>query len=386
MAALLTSFHGLVDRVSELRRKLNLPSPGQYENLHREVKMVLPTVFLIQGAKFELTSYMNPSFQTTHSLAWGSAQNPPTYHYGALFLSGDVMLHGQVDHSGSLTARANYNWIPLPPPKPHPVHDPSNPEAPPQQPQHPEQPRLMSTSKLMAMFNSSNPAQNVLQLEHDHIDLDWSLNVKATNANLIDSAPSWSSKQNQSTVTGQFSISYLQSVTQSLALGAELAYQRPVPDVEEPALSYSLRWCPPPSALPTPTILPPGVPSPYQPVNPKDPTQIFALTWSPEAGFLNSTYWRRINQRLELGTELQMLLTPATRSEPGKREGVASFGFKLDTLFATVRGMVDTRGRVSAVVEERIAQGISLLLSGEIDYGRGGGGAGRVGIGFNFEA
>ncbi|KAJ1342767.1 hypothetical protein BSLG_002671 [Batrachochytrium salamandrivorans] len=375
MAAIASSFWGLLDKYAEMRKSLGLPSPGNYESLHREVRGVLPTVFMIDGARFELHSHHNQSFQTGHTLS-----------------RGEVALVGQVDHDGSVSARGQYNWIPLPSPPQPSLHDAANSMDPAPTPVLPEMPKVTSTSKFQALFGAQ-PANNMVQLEHDHHDLDWSLNAKCVNANLIDAQPSWSKSHKNSgatSVTGTYTLSYLQSLSTSIALGAELTYQRATPDLEEPSMAFAMRYAPPPSELPTPLAIPAGTPSPFMPVNPKDPTQVFTTTWMPNVGVLNATYWRRINQRLEVGSELQLLMTPAlsrggqAAATPGRREGMAAVGFKVDTVFTTIRAMLSSHGQVSAVLEEKIAPGISLQLCGEIDYARGS--AGRVGFGFTFEA
>ena len=86
-----------------------------------------------------------------------------------------------------------------------------------------------------------------------------------------------------------------------------------------------------------------------------------------------------------MATETQLLVTPTDARGPGRREGLATIGFKLDTIFATMRASLDTQGRVATVLEERIAPGVALQLCGEMDYGRGQGGQGKVGIGFTME-
>lgn len=48
----------------------DLGSPGSYENLHREAKMVFPTAFLVEGVKFDLSSILSQQLQASHSFAW----------------------------------------------------------------------------------------------------------------------------------------------------------------------------------------------------------------------------------------------------------------------------------------------------------------------------
>ena len=78
-----------------------------------------------------------------------------------------------------------------------------------------------------------------------------------------------------------------------------------------------------------------------------------------------------MNQRLEVSGELQALTTPGSATgQPGRREAIASVGFKLQTVFSVVRGMIDTAGRVCGVSEYTLAPGLIFSLSGEIDYGK----------------
>jgi mitochondrial import receptor subunit TOM40 len=117
------------------------------------------------------------------------------------------------------------------------------------------------------------------------------------------------------------------------------------------------------------------------PVNPKDPSEALTVSVSPSSGLIQTSYWRKINQRLDVATEVQLLADQAS----GRREGIAMLGWKLDTIFATIRSSIDTQGRISTVLEERIAPGISLQLSADMNYGKSLGGEGKVGIGFTME-
>ena len=76
--------------------------------------------------------------------------------------------------------------------------------------------------------------------------------------------------------------------------------------------------------------------------------------------------------------ELQMLLTGASRAgEPGRREGIqflpyfsliimnigiATVGFKLDTLFATIRTAIESSGKLSTVLEEKVTPNLSFQV------------------------
>ena len=295
-------------------------------------------------------------------------------------------MHGLVDNDGNLQARANYNWVPQQIPAP--VQEDEDGVNVPQEPQPVETPAkgatIASTSKFQAQL-STQASQSMVQLEHDHQGPDYAINVKAINMNPVDRPPSYDLKKTTST-TGIFSISYLQSISKHITCGLELQLQKLSPDTEETSVNYCVRYAPTPVELPLPPSFPADLPVPFLHVNPKDPTSVLTATFTPSSGIIQSTFWRRINPRLELATELQMLATPTTqRGGPGRRGGLASVGFKLETIYANIRGMFDTHGRVSAIVEEKIAPGLSFSICAEMDYGAVKGGQGKIGFGFTLE-
>ncbi|KAJ3346596.1 translocase of outer mitochondrial membrane [Entophlyctis luteolus] len=406
--SLLAPLNYVADGVAALKKRNNLACTGPFENLHRETKGVFTTLHLIQGAKFDITSILSQNFQVSHSFSWGAAQQPPSYHFSAGYQAKKFLMHGQIDDQGTLQARANYFWdyphtlneLPHLDPHAHTEHqyDPNMPPkadgdkgtsaATPQTPPTPppsNKPAL--TSKLQAQL-TNQPGASMMQYEHDWVGHTCAVNVKAINPNPLD-APAGKTVGGPSTaVTGIYSISALQAVTPSVSIGGEWILQRLRPDAGEVSYSLAAKWSPPPSApVPPPPSLPPGFPSPYMPVNPSDSQQVFTATYAISQGVLQASYWRKLNQRLEVAADVQMLITPATvAAGPGRREGIASVGFKLDTVYATIRGMFDTMGRVSTVLEERMAPGLSFQVSGELDYAKGGGGIGKVGLGFVLEA
>jgi len=52
------------------------------------------------------------------------------------------------------------------------------------------------------------------------------------------------------------------------------------------------------------------------------------------------------------------------------RESNFTLGAKFDFRQATIRCQGDTSGRVSAVLEEKLAPGLSFLITGEIDHSK----------------
>lgn len=348
-----------------LQAKRKLPTPGSFDNLHQHTR-ILPANFMVEGAKCDIASILGPNSQVYHSLAWGGSANPPSYSFGAYHATPLTMLTANIDHNGSLQGRANYNWIPIDP-------NPQN--------QDPAEKR-QSTSKIQVQI-SNLPGMTAYVLEHEHHDYDYVLNFKAINPNPIDYPPSWSPR---SSLTGIFGASLMQSVSDSWAVGAEFLCQRPTPENLDTSINYAIRYSPPPTELKNPPVIPAGAPSPFPPQKMSDPTRVFAASISPGTGLLHSSYWQRINTRLEVVSELQVLLTPGQKGAPGKRAGVANVGFKLDTIHATIRGMLNSQGLIASHVEQKIAPGLSFTISSEMDYSQGKVSNGKVGFGLSFEA
>ncbi|RKP02516.1 hypothetical protein CXG81DRAFT_6790, partial [Caulochytrium protostelioides] len=375
-----------------LRRGLGLPSPGNWEALHRDIKGTLPSLHQFEGAKVDLSSVISQNFQVSHAIQWGVAGPVPNkYSFSAGYITERLLLHGQLDDELVLQGRANYNWVVQPQPAPPTVDA----NGIPQPPAGPAKPATSSTTKVQMQLGSTQ-APDMIQLEHDHCGTDFALNLKAVNPNLIDVAPKFGAQKARGggrATTGVYSASYLQSITRHLAVGLEYMWQRPFPEMEEAAMTYALRYAPtlqPGQALPNPATLPAGIPvgQVYPPVRATDPNRVFTATFAPANGAFHASWWQRINPRLEVASELQMLLTTGSPAAGtmGNRQALASVGFKLDTVSATIRSSIDTMGRVTTVLEEKLASGLSVLLSGEMDYTKGNGGAGRVGLGFVLEA
>ena len=285
----------LTEKLSEFRASLKLNSPSTFENLHSNSRLVFPTQYIIDGAKFDLNSQHNQNFQTSHSFGWAGSQQPSSYNFGAVFANNDLILHGSVDNSGTLQARANYNWI---------VGEGE------------KKPKTSSTSKMQAQL-SGRPGMSAVHLEHEHIGLDYSVNVKAANANPFDLP----NKQGTPSLTGIFSLGLMQSLTSNLAVGLEHTLQRPYPNSSESSTAIGFRYANY-GELPLPLSLPPGAQSPYMPINPEDPVELFSGTWTPSSSILHASYWRRLNQRFEVAADIQMLLTRTSSKELGRREGV----------------------------------------------------------------
>jgi mitochondrial import receptor subunit TOM40 len=164
----------------------------------------------------------------------------------------------------------------------------------------------------------------MLQIEHDYQGTDYNLNAKALNI--------WPAD-----LTGIYIGSYLQSFTKNLALGIEGFYQRQAPDMTELTASYLVKYT----------------------SNNKD---WIATAQLQPSGILQSTYWQKLSEKVEVAADLQVIATPI------RRDAIATLGAKYDLRMSTFRAQVDSSGKVSALLEQRFAPSLAFLLSGEIDH------------------
>ncbi|KAI7868441.1 eukaryotic porin/Tom40 [Spinellus fusiger] len=183
-------------------------------------------------------------------------------------------------------------------------------------------PRL--ATKVVAQLTNM-PGHSMLQVENDYTGSDFSLNFKAMNPNPLE-------------FTGLYMASYLQSVTPHLAVGSEVVLQRPTADMEEAAMSLVAKY---------------------------SGSDYIATAQIQGMGAIQASYYQRINEKVDFGVELNMMV------QGQRREAVATVGGKFDFRQATFRGQIDTTGRVSAVLEEKMAPGFSFLISGDLDHVKG---------------
>ena len=171
---------------------------------------------------------------------------------------------------------------------------------------------------------STQVGQNMLQVEHDYQGTDYNLNAKVLNI--------WPTD-----LTGIYIGSYLQSLTKNIALGVEGIYQRPTPDMAELSASYLAKYT-------------------------SDNKDWIATAQIQPSGILQTTYWQKLSEKLEVGADLQVIAAPT------RRDAIATLGAKYDLRMSAFRAQVDSSGKVSALLEQRFAPTLAFLLSGEIDH------------------
>jgi len=193
-------------------------------------------------------------------------------------------------------------------------------------------------TKMQAQF-SSQMGQNMIQVEHDYEGRDYSVNLKSINP--------WPAD-----LTGIYMGSYLQSFTKNIAFGAETLFQHPMPDISEFSTSYLAK------------------------LTGTDKNWIATAQLQP-AGTLQTTYWQKLSDKVEVAADLQVIATPT------RRDAIATLGAKYDLRMATFRAQLDSSGKVSALLEQRFAPTFAFLVSGEIDHFKN---AAKVGVGVMIES
>jgi mitochondrial import receptor subunit TOM40 len=81
-------------------------------------------------------------------------------------------------------------------------------------------------------------------------------------------------------------------------------------------------------------------------------------------GILQTTYWQKLSDKVEVAADLQVIAAPT------RRDAIATLGAKYDLRMSTFRAQVDSTGKVSALLEQRFAPTLAFLLSGEIDHSK----------------
>jgi len=81
----------ILSSLSSWKQGLSLPPPGPFESLHREVRHVSLSQQIFEGGKADLAKGMSGNFQVSHAFTMGTAAQPATYHFGAIYVAGKVL-------------------------------------------------------------------------------------------------------------------------------------------------------------------------------------------------------------------------------------------------------------------------------------------------------
>ncbi|KAI6250573.1 Mitochondrial import receptor subunit tom40 [Erysiphe necator] len=312
---------------SERREKLGLSNPGSADNIAREVQRdVLLSNYTFSGLRADLTKAfsMSPLFQVSHSFAMGSQSLPP-YTLAALFGTNktNLIFKEQIFMQGNVDNDGNlstrFNY------------------------------RLMQSliSKTQVQISPGN--QSMAQFDNEYTGRDFTASLKSLNPSYIDGG-----------LTGIFIGSYLQAITPNLALGLEAMWQRAAlnqgPDA---AVSYCARYKGSDWAL---------------------SAQLAA------GGAFNASFWRKLSEKVEAGVDCNIQLASApVDSMMGnlRKEGKTTVGAKYDFRMSTFRAQVDSTGKLSCLLEKRVAQPVMLTFAADMDHSKQ---QAKIGIAVSFEA
>lgn len=316
---------------SARRQALGLPNPGTVENVAREVqKDVLLSNFMFTGLRADLTKAfgMSPLFRVSHAFTMGSQQGTlPPYTFSSMFGSPKVRtVHIPSTFHSCVSYRSSYLTV---------------------EKKVFLQGNLGNDGALAAVANyrwnsawvtktntqiMPGSTQGLMQIDNDYTGSDFSASLKAFNPSYLEGG-----------LTGIFVGSYLQSVTPNLALGLEAIWQRHGLGVSpETAVSYCAKY--------------------------KGDDWIASAQLQAQ-GTISASYWKKLSEKVETGVDMTLNFAPNPSGLMGdtRKEGTATVGAKYEFRASTFRAQVDSSGKLSCLLEKRVAMPISLTFAGEID-------------------
>ncbi|KAH8270715.1 hypothetical protein KR044_012248 [Drosophila immigrans] len=283
--------------VGDASKDHTLENPGTVEELHKKCKDVQAITF--EGAKIMLNKGLSNHFQVSHTINM-STTVPSGYRFGATYVGTKQyspteafpVLLGDIDPSGNLNANVIHQF----------------------------------SSRLRCKFASQIQESKVMatQLSTDYRGNDFTASVTLGNPSIF---------TNSGVIVGQ----YLQSVTQRVALGAEVAYQYGpnVPGRQIAIVSALGRY--------------------------SNGDSIWSGTLGPSG--LHLCYYQKASEQLQIGVEVETSLR--------MQESVATIAYQIDLPKADLvfRGSVDSNWHISGVLEKRLQPlPFSFTLSGRMNH------------------
>lgn len=181
----------------------------------------------------------------------------------------------------------------------------------------------------------SSSMQSMLQVDNEITGRDFSAGIKAMNPSVLEGG-----------ISGIIIASYLQSVTPGLALGLEAMWNRAgLSAPPEMAVSYCAR---------------------YRASDWIASAQILAQ------GAVNTSYWRRLTDKVEAGADLQLQFAPGMGGKGMmggglRKEGSATAGLKYDFTTSSFRAQIDSSGKLACLLEKRVLPPVQITFAGEMD-------------------
>ncbi|PWY61840.1 mitochondrial import receptor subunit tom-40 [Aspergillus eucalypticola CBS 122712] len=292
---------------SERRAALGLPNPGTLDNISREVqKDVLLSNFMFTGLRADLTKVFGMSPLFRVSHAFSMGGSGNMPPYNFSAMYGSPKVFMQGNLGSDGGLAAVGNYR--------------------------WTPKFVTKTNTQIMPGG----QGLMQLDNDYTGDDFSASLKAFNPSCLEGG-----------LTGIFVGSYLQSVTPNLALGFEAIWQRQAMNARpESALSYGARY---------------------------KTADWIASAQLQAQGVITASYWKKLSERVEAGVDMNLQFAPnaaAALMGGPSRDGTTAIGAKYDFRASTFRAQVDSTGKVSCLLEKRIAMPIALTFAGEIDQAK----------------
>ncbi|BCS02403.1 TOM complex pore protein TOM40 [Aspergillus luchuensis] len=292
---------------SERRAALGLPNPGTLDNISREVqKDVLLSNFMFTGLRADLTKVFGMSPLFRVSHAFSMGGSGNMPPYNFSAMYGSPKVFMQGNLGSDGGLAAVGNYR--------------------------WTPKFVTKTNTQIMPGG----QGLMQLDNDYTGDDFSASLKAFNPSYLEGG-----------LTGIFVGSYLQSVTPNLALGFEAIWQRQAMNARpESALSYGARY---------------------------KTADWIASAQLQAQGVITASYWKKLSERVEAGVDMNLQFAPnaaAALMGGPSRDGTTAIGAKYDFRASTFRAQVDSTGKVSCLLEKRIAMPIALTFAGEIDQAK----------------
>lgn len=174
--------------------------------------------------------------------------------------------------------------------------------------------------------------QDMAQFEHEYTGTDFTATLKALNPSCLEGG-----------LTGIFIGQYLQSVTPKLALGLEAVWQRAgLTQGPDTAVSYVGRY---------------------------KSDNFIASAQLQAQGALNASYWQRLSDKVQAGVDMTLSVSPAAAMMGGPtKEGITTFGAKYDFRMSTFRAQIDSKGKLSCLLEKRLAAPVMMTFAADVDH------------------
>lgn len=92
------------------------------------------------------------------------------------------------------------------------------------------------------------------------------------------------------------------------------------------------------------------------------------------AGSFQATYWRKVAEKVDVGVDTQIVLggpqaqMNAMMGGPPAKDGTTSIGAKYEFRHSIFKTMIDSNGKLSCLVEKRVAPTVNMTFYGDMDH------------------